>query len=281
MDNSSAFEKGVAYLAEKYCINHINISGYNSCANGLVECSHFDVWQALFKAVDGDEYKWFQAVYSVFWSERITTQQWLGCSPDYTVTGVHPIVPLNIAEATFLPPPPSSILLTTQLIARHAIALQKCWEHLKLLHLKMFAAWPKQACQFKWEHGNTIWEFNFKQGDLVLARNTKIEKSLNRKMRPRYIGPLIVISRNRGGAYILAKLNGVVFNWPFAQFRVIAYFSQTSIPIPDLNAVLNISREYLHEMEELEIADPKEDNPIAEDTWIKCAFCFIADYSVL
>jgi len=31
-------------------INHIQISGYNSHSNGLVERPHFDVWQSLFKA---------------------------------------------------------------------------------------------------------------------------------------------------------------------------------------------------------------------------------------
>jgi hypothetical protein len=33
-------------------------------------------------------------------------------------------------------------------------------------------------------------------------RNTQIKKSLNRKMCPQYLSPLIVISRNLGGAYI-------------------------------------------------------------------------------
>lgn len=56
--------------------------------------------------------------------------------------------------------------------------------------------------------------------------NTAIEKSLNRKMRPRYLGPLVIISRNRGGAYILAELNGAVFDQPVAQFRVIPYKAQ-------------------------------------------------------
>jgi hypothetical protein len=40
-------------------------------------------------------------------------------------------------------------------------------------------------------------------------RNTQIEKSLNKKMRARYIGPLIVVSRNYGGAYILAELDAI------------------------------------------------------------------------
>ncbi|ETW86547.1 hypothetical protein HETIRDRAFT_42345, partial [Heterobasidion irregulare TC 32-1] len=56
-------------------------------------------------------------------------------------------------------------------------------------------------------------------GSLVLMRNTAIEKVLNRKMHPHHSGPLLVISRNQGGAYILAKLDGSVFDWPVAAFR--------------------------------------------------------------
>lgn len=40
MDNGSAFIAAVEYLRQRYGINHIRISGYNSRANGLVEVKH-------------------------------------------------------------------------------------------------------------------------------------------------------------------------------------------------------------------------------------------------
>ena len=52
-ENGPAFVKALDYLKKKYHIVHIRISGYNSRANGIVERSHFDVRQALCKAVDG------------------------------------------------------------------------------------------------------------------------------------------------------------------------------------------------------------------------------------
>ena len=46
----------------------------------------------------------------------------------------------------------------------------------------------------------TIKDYAFKRGDLVLMHNMAVEKSLNRKMKARYLGLLIVLARNKGGS---------------------------------------------------------------------------------
>ena len=124
-DNGAPFVKAIGYLSKRYHINHIRISGYNSRANGLVERSHFDVRQALFKAADGDHAKWSSVAYSVFWADRVTVRRRMGCSPYFAVTGTHPLLPFDITEASYLLPPPDSVLSTTDLITSRAIALQK------------------------------------------------------------------------------------------------------------------------------------------------------------
>jgi Integrase zinc binding domain/RNase H-like domain found in reverse transcriptase len=258
-DNGPPFVKAVNYLAKKYHIRHIRISGYNSRANGIVERPHFDVRQALFKAVDGDQAKWSRAVYSIFWADRVTIRRRMGCSPYFAVTGSHPILPLDIAEATYLLPPPTSTMTTTDLIAVRAIALQKRHSHLSALHSRVMSARLQAAVRFERDHIATIRDFDFQRGDLVLVRNTAIEKSLNRKMRPRYIGPLVVISRNKGGAYIICELNGSVFDRPIAAFRVIPYFARKSITLPDLDDFLDIPTDRLGDMEASEVTDPDAD----------------------
>jgi hypothetical protein len=262
-DNGGPFIKALEYLAKKYHIHHIRISGYNSRANGLIERSHFDVRQALFKSVDGDQAKWSTAAYSVFWADRITIRRRMGCSPYFAVTGTHPILPLDISEATYLLPPPSDILSTTDLIASRAIALQKRKSHLSSLHSRIMSARLQAAVRFEREHVATIRDFNFQRGDLVLVRNTAIEKALNRKMRARYIGPLVVISRNKGGAYIICELNGTVFDRPVAAFRVIPYFARKSLDLPELDQFLDIPADRLQSMEDSVLADPDADSAIA------------------
>jgi len=261
-DNGAPFVKAMEYIEKYYHIKHIRISGYNSRANGLVERAHFDVRQALFKACDGEESKWASVAYSVFWAERVTVKRRLGCSPYFAATGTHPLLPFDIVEANYLLPPPDSALSSTELIARRAIALQKRRAHLVQLRDKVHSARLKAAVQFEKDHAHTMHDYDFKLGDLVLVRNTAIEKALNRKMRARYLGPAVVISRNRGGAYILAELDGSVFDRPIAAFRVIPYFARPNLDLPPLEHFIDISQARLKQLEKSTEEDPEDD----EDT---------------
>ena len=81
-------------------------------------------------------------------------------------------------------------------------------------------------------------------------------------MRARYLGPVIVISQNKGGAYIISELDGSVFDCPIAAFRVIPYFACQYIDIPPLDELIDISTRRLHELEDSTTADPdEEDSP--------------------
>jgi hypothetical protein len=182
----------------------------------------------------------------------------MGCSPYFATTGTHPLLPFDIEEANYLLPPPDAILSTTELITRRAIALQKRRSQLSQLHEKVYDARRRAALKFEKEHAHTLRDYDFKTGNLVLIRNTAIEKALNRKMRARYLGPCIVISRNKGGAYIVAELDGSVFDRPVAAFRVIPYFARTTLDIPSIDTLIDISMARLSQMEDTLQADPED-----------------------
>ena len=180
------------------------------------------------------------------------------------------MLPLDIVEVTYLVPPPAALLNTTQLIASHAIALQKRREQLQLIHSRAYKARVRAAKKFEEDHSATLVNHTCKPGDLVLIRNTAIEKALNHKMRPCYVGPLIVIARNRGGAYILAELDGSVFDRPTAAFRVVPYLAWRHIPLPDLTSFIDISLERLQAMKDADVADPDADDDLIDDEDSDC-----------
>lgn len=105
--------------------------------------------------------------------------------------------------------------------------------------------------------------YDFQPQALVLVRQTQIEKSLNRKMKPRYDGPFIVVSRNKGGAYILCELDGTVFDRPVAAFRLLPYFARRQLQVPD--RFFDITPERLKEMRESK-SQGDDDEEQDEDT---------------
>jgi hypothetical protein len=115
-DNSLAFIEALNWLAEQYRIHHIRISLYNSQANGIVECRHLDIREAIMKVCDREEIKWLTSMHAVFWAEQITTHKALRHSAYYIVHGVEPPLPFDLAKATYMVPPQSA-MSTTELIA--------------------------------------------------------------------------------------------------------------------------------------------------------------------
>jgi len=51
----------------------------------------------------------------------------------------------------------------------------------------------KRLLKYELDHKAVIKDYKFKLGDLILVRKTAIEKSLDKKMKARYIGPMVVI----------------------------------------------------------------------------------------
>jgi hypothetical protein len=115
-NNGKPFIVALNSLAKQYGINHIRISGYNTQANGLVKRNHWDLRQALYKIADSVESKSHQGFYAALWAERIMLRRTMAYSPYFATHGLHPILPFDIDDATYLLPPPDKILTTKDLI---------------------------------------------------------------------------------------------------------------------------------------------------------------------
>jgi hypothetical protein len=84
------------------------------------------------------------------------------------------------------------------------------------------------VAQYIRRHQHTIKDRIFEEGALVLVRNTRVGMELNRKTKPRYLGPMVILRRTKGGAYILSELDGAVAKMCYAAFRLIPYLSRNT-----------------------------------------------------
>ena len=191
----------------------------------------------------------------------------MGCSPYFAIMGTHPLLLFDIVEANYLLPLPDSLLSTTDLMVRRAIALQKRQENLLQLKDRIHSAQNRAALCFEQDHTHTIHDFNFKPGALVLVWNTAIEKALNWKMRPRYFGLMVVISKNRGGAYIICNLNDTLTHSSVTAFRIVPYFARDNIDLLDLEQHIDMSAACLCKLEDTPIMNPDYPEPLKEQSY--------------
>ena len=219
-NNGPAFVQAVEYLSKQYRINHIQISPYNSRANGPVEWQHFDVHESLVKAAEGVEHCWTTVAPSVFWAECISIQKSTDYSPYFLAHRVEPLFPFDLFEATYL-----ALALTNPIsfIAYCAIQLQKCLDDLAEAKWHLLKAQWESVCQFKEAHKNLIKDLNFSNGELVLVRNSQRDGDIGGKTKPRYFRPMVVVRRLKGGSYVLAEMDGSWSKLKFAAFRLVPY----------------------------------------------------------
>jgi hypothetical protein len=152
---------------------------------GIVKRRHHNVHEAIIKTCEGDKTCWNQVVHSVFWAERITVQKVMGLSPYFMMHGVKPNFPFDLAKAIFLTPlKRRGALTTTKLIAWRMRQLQKCTEDLEAIRERVVATCFRSICKF--------------------------QKCFHKKMKPCYLGPMVVVHHTKGGSYMLAELDGAI-----------------------------------------------------------------------
>jgi hypothetical protein len=221
-ENKDKFHK----LMKRMDLKHVKISGYNHRANGVVERGHYTMREALVKSCEGDLSIWPEKLQQVVFADWITTSSVTGFSPYYLLFGQHPVLPFDIIQATFMIDGFKEGLSTSDLLALRVRQLEKRPEDIA----QAAAALKKHRCKskamFEAKYHHLFNTTGFHPGELVLMRNTAVESSLNRKSKPRYLGPFIVARRTKRNSYVLQELDGTFMRKNIAAFRLAPYIAR-------------------------------------------------------
>jgi hypothetical protein len=214
-DNGMAYVVALDWLAEKYGTHHIRISLYNSMANSTVEQQHRTVYELIFKVCNSDDSRWPTVTPFTFWADCTTIHKSTGYSPFYIVHSVEPTLPFDLLQATFLVPDLTKPLPTRDLLTTHVHQLQKHPANLATIHDCIATSCHTSTRQFKKWFANTIRDYDFTSGSLILVRNTL--PNMN-KMKPCYLSLMVILRCTLNGTYHLSELDGRISKLRYTAF---------------------------------------------------------------
>ena len=238
-DNGPEFKGALSELLRQYDIPQVLISPYNSQANGVVEQGHFAIREALVKACEGNIHLWPEKLRAALFADNITVRRSTGYSAYFLVHGTDPVLPFDLWESTFLVEGFKDNLSQEELLSLRIRQIERRDEDMHKAMQTLRQSRLNSKRQFEKRFETRLVHGNYPPGTLVLIRNTAIEKELNRKTKPRYLGPYKVVRQTKGSSYVLAELDGTELSRPIAAFRVIPYIQRSTLKTltkgPDLD----------------------------------------------
>ena len=137
-----------------------------------------------------------------------------------------PVLPLDLAEATFLVEDFKSGISTEELLVLQAQQIFKHPDNVQRASETLKKARFTSKEQFEKRFHKRLTRAKYEPRDLVLVRNNAIEMSHDRKSKPRYLGPYEVHKETKGGNYKLKELDGTFLRYTYAAFRLLPYITR-------------------------------------------------------
>ncbi|KAI0038821.1 hypothetical protein FA95DRAFT_1464079, partial [Auriscalpium vulgare] len=179
--------------------------------------------EALVKICEEKIGVWPEKLAQVMFADRITVTKSTGFSPYFLIHGVHPVLPFDLTEATFMIDGYHSGLSPTELLVLRTRQLEKRPEDIECAAKELARHRFASKEQFERRFAKRMTTTEFSPGAWVLIRNTRVEKEMNRKHKPRYEGPFQVVRRTKGGSYVVKELSGTYMRNGIAAFRLVPY----------------------------------------------------------
>jgi transposase InsO family protein len=227
-DNGGEVKGAFEILMKRLGIPQVRITSYNKHANGVVERGHYILREAIIKSckknTDGTAMHWETKVNLAMFADRITVSSVTGFSPYYLLHGMHPLLPFDLFEATFLVEDFKAGISTSELLALRIRQLEKHDNDIERASEVLQLARLRSKEQFNRRYAKRLQKSDYPVGSLVLIRNIRLEEQLNSfKIHPRYLGPFQVIRKTARGNYIVSELDGTIHKEPYAAFRLLSY----------------------------------------------------------
>jgi hypothetical protein len=173
-----------------------------------------------------------------FLGNCVTIRKSTGHSPFYMAHGCPPLLPFDIAKATYLVLGQDRLITTKELISLRARQLEKQPEDLEEMKQAIWKSRKMSAEEFSRTHTASLRNYNLPRGSLILVQDSARETDLGKKWKPRYTGPYVVILQGKNGVYTIMELDGWILKKVIAKKRVILYALQSVIDLTKARANL-------------------------------------------
>ena len=234
LDNGSEFKGELTSLLQALNIRTINISPYNSRANGINEAGHFPLAQGLAKLMQTTKKDASEVIDYLVWADRTSIKASHGFTPFYLLHGYHPVTEIELDVPTWrmvnwssmseMPDNSSPAERHQKLLELRVQALdatghlfdvaQERVEHTR----ERIALRRNQADRFKQRPEHAV----IQEGDFVLCYDAtrKVDRSVLLKATYRWRGPFLVRKCLPSGSYLVRTLDGIDIERPIATGRI-------------------------------------------------------------